>query len=180
MRSSWGQEASDHVPQASQTNSSRTPVDTDFAILLSQQGHSFEPNAAVCAFTKLRQARTRGAWFFCPCGSRTFATPFPFRHPHGHVLLCSPSQCCGQEARGLHLSKLAPTTGTHTWLRTTSTSSVATATMSAFSTVGDVRSQTRPQFSAPGTSGSTVRVLVPWKTQNTRAPGSLIMPKRSQ
>ena len=37
-----------------------------------------------------------------PCGSRTSSTPFPFWHPYGHVLLCSLSQCCGQEARCLH------------------------------------------------------------------------------
>ena len=36
------------------------------------------------------------------CGSMTFATSFPFWHPHGHVLLCSPSPCCDQEMRCLH------------------------------------------------------------------------------
>ena len=75
------QEATDHVPQVSDQFIA--------AILLNRD--TFEPNAAVFAFSRSfdKQGHVEHG---SPCGSRTFTTPLPFRHPHGHVVLCPPSQ----------------------------------------------------------------------------------------
>ena len=91
------QEASDHVPHVSDQFIPYTG-DTDLAILLNKD--TFEPNAAVLAFHESTTSRTRGAWW--SLWFEDFYDALPFRAPHGHVLLCSHSQCGSQETRCLH------------------------------------------------------------------------------
>ena len=82
----------------SRTNPSRTQVTRTSPTC--STGTLSSPTLQSLLFAKLRQARTRGAVVLVV--SKTLTTPFPFRHPHGHVLLCPHSQCCGRETRCLH------------------------------------------------------------------------------
>ena len=89
------QEASDHVPQVSDQFIAYTG-DTDLAILLKRDT---SPTLQSLLFTRLRQARTRGAWQFlwfedC-CEALPFLAPptFTFCSVHIHSVVVKKTRC---------------------------------------------------------------------------------------
>ena len=68
--------------------------DTDLATLLNRD--TFEPNAAVFAFHEASTSKDTWGMVVLVLRGFFFKTPFSFRFPHSHVLLCSPPQSCGQ------------------------------------------------------------------------------------
>ena len=87
------QEASDHVPHITDQFIAYTG-NTDFAILVNKD--TFEPNPAVFVFYEASTSKdTRVMVLLIVRGF--LRRLFFFRHPYGHILLCSRTQCRGQE-----------------------------------------------------------------------------------
>ena len=93
------QEATDHVPHISDQFIAYMG-NTDLAILLNKD--TFEPNPAVFAFNEA--STSKDTWSTVLLIVRGLLRRPSLSGPllHGHVLLCSPSQCRGQETRCLH------------------------------------------------------------------------------